>query len=297
MWLSLLPSPSQSPLRTGWNTPHSRTQRRRSGTAANAVAVDVSVTESGRTHRPITGLAASDFQVFDNGVPQQVDEVSYGKLPIDVTVALDVSHSVTGRLLDRLRHGVVQLIRDLGKEDRLKLVLFNMRVMRTLDFSRDVKAVEQVIRTAGAGGGTALLDAISVALVSASVPDWRQLIVVFTDGSDSTSTTSPAMLAGVAQRTRPTLTFVLPFANRRTTTDYRGRIVSLASTGGVSLTRIPLYGLFSTLTRETRGSLLPVGHASDLSATFRRILNEFRSPMSCTTRRAASIDRGTTPLK
>ena len=100
------------------------------------------------------------FEVFDNGVLQQVDDVSYGKLPIDVTVALDVSHSVSGNLLDRLRQGVVQLMRDLGRNDRLKLVLFNMRVTRTIDFTNDVDAVERAIRGVAAGGGTALLDAV-----------------------------------------------------------------------------------------------------------------------------------------
>ncbi len=106
-------------------------------------------------------------------------------------MALDVSYSVTGTLLDRLRRGVVQLMDDLGPEDRLKLILFNMRVNRTVDFTTDVKVVETAIRSATAGGGTALLDAMSVALVSSSTPARRQLIVVFTDGSDSSSTTRP----------------------------------------------------------------------------------------------------------
>ena len=176
---------------------------------ASAIAVDVTVRQD---RRAVTGLVASDFQVLDNGVLQQVDDVSYGKLPIDVTVALDVSHSVSGNLLDRLRQGVVQLMRDLGRDDRLKLVLFNMRVTRTIDFTNDVDAVERAIRGAAAGGGTALLDAVSVTLVSASIPDRRQLIVFFTDGNDSSSTTSFDVLTGVAQRTRATLTFVMPGA-------------------------------------------------------------------------------------
>jgi VWFA-related protein len=176
--------------------------------AATAVAVDVTVRDSRR--RPITGLAAADFQVFDNGVLQQVDQVSYGRLPIDITVALDVSYSVTGRLLDRLRQAVGDLMRDLGAEDRLKLILFNTRISRTIDFTDDVDAVQRAIREARAGGGTALLDAISVALVSGAVPDRRQLVVFFTDGSDSSSITSANTLVTVAQRTRATLAFVMP---------------------------------------------------------------------------------------
>ena len=245
---------------------------------ASAVAVDVAVLH--RTRRPMTGLKAEDFEVFDNGVRQQVQDVSYGKLPIDVTVALDVSYSVTGNLLDRLRRGVVQLMGDLGREDRLKLILFNMRVNRTVDFTADVKAVENANRSATAGGGTALLDAMSVALVSSSAPDRRQLIVVFTDGSDSSSTTSPDVLAAVAQRTRATLAFVMParpgstpWSSSPSTT--QGRSTSTFNTG--RLADGSTGELFSTLARETGGSILPVGSDSDFAAAFRRVLGEFRS--------------------
>jgi VWFA-related protein len=247
--------------------------RFRSG--ASAVAVDVTVREN---RRAITGLVASDFQVYDNGVLQQVDDVSYGKLPIDVTVALDVSHSVTGNLLDRLRLGVGQLMRDLGRDDRLKLVLFNMRVTRTIDFTNDVEAVERAIRGAAAGGGTALRDAVSVSLVSASAPNRRQLIVFFTDGNDSSSTTSFDVLNAVAQRTRATLTFVMPGAIPEIT---RGA----ASAGDLMISererntaaRRALYAPFEALARETGGTILPVGPTANLASTFRSILNDFRS--------------------
>jgi VWFA-related protein len=248
--------------------------RFRSG--ASAVAVDVTVREN---RRAITGLVANDFQVYDNGVLQQVDDVSYGKLPIDVTVALDVSHSVTGNLLERLRQGVVQLMRDLGRDDRLKLVVFNMRVTRTIDFTNDVEAVERAIRGSAAGGGTALRDAVSVSLVSASAPNRRQLIVFFTDGNDSSSTTSFDVLTAVAQRTRATLTFVMLGAIPEIIT--RGA----ASAGDLTISererntaaRRALYAPFEALARETGGTILPVGPTANLASTFRSILNDFRS--------------------
>ena len=100
--------------------------------SADLVSVDVAVRRGGR---PVTGLGIHDFEVIDNGIPQQVAEMSYEKLPIDVTMALDVSESVTGALLDQLRRGVRQLEADLGPRDRLKLMTFNMRVARAMDFS------------------------------------------------------------------------------------------------------------------------------------------------------------------
>jgi VWFA-related protein len=244
---------------------------------ASAVVVDVTV--QNRSRRPITGLTAADFEVFDNGVLQHVDEVSYGKLPIDVTVGLDVSHSVTGAVLDRLRVGVVQLMRDLGPQDRLKLVLFNTQVSRSTDFTTDQKAVEQAIRGAGAGGGTALLDAVSVTLVSGSAPDRRQLVVFFTDGTDSSSISSPDMVTAVAQRTRATITFVVPMADGPVI--FPRPATGSPAAAAIPVTRrvasAPLPAIVSRLASETGGGILTVGAGSNLTATFRRILNEFRS--------------------
>jgi VWFA-related protein len=247
--------------------------------SASAVAVDASVRDASR--RPVTGLKSSDFQVYDNGILQQVDTVSYGKLPIDATIALDVSYSVSGALLDRLRQGVAQLMRDLGPDDRLRLLLFNMRVTRVTPFTNDVKLVEKVMRGASAGGSTALLDAISVALVSASSPDRRQLVVFFTDGSDSSSTTTAETLVAVAQRTRATLTFVMP----------SGLSTPIIVSGSRPDARVPLptmtvsrltampaqYAVLAKLSAETGGTLLPVGPSGDLSGAFRRVLSDFRS--------------------
>ena len=242
-------------------------------TKTAGIVVDATVRD--KTRRSITGLTAKDFHLTDNGVPQQVDDVSYGKLPIDITVALDVSHSVSGALLDRLRQAVVQLMDDLGKEDRLKLVLFNMRVTRIMDYTRDVKTVERAIRSATAGGGTSLRDAISVTLVSDSAPDRRQLAVFFTDGSDSTSTTPDDIVVTIAQRARATLAFVVPST---------GRGISVSGTGmtswGLPTTvslRIPNHPLLLSLARETGGTILPVGTSANLSSAFKSILAEFRS--------------------
>ena len=81
------------------------------------------------------GLKASDFEIFDNGVPQKILDIGYEKLPTDVTVLLDVSESVTGPMLNELRRGVRQLREGLESRDRLKLVTFNMGIRRLADFA------------------------------------------------------------------------------------------------------------------------------------------------------------------
>ena len=254
---------------------------------ATAVAVDVSVRDGSR--KPLLDLTAKDFAVLDNGVAQEVDDVSYGKLPIDVTVGLDISRSVDGPLLDRLRTGVSQLMGDLKRDDRLKLMLFNMRFNRTIDFTNDVTQIDRAMRAATAAGGTALFDALSVAMITAADPNRRQLIVFFTDGSDTSSITPGSALIRVAERTRATVSFVLlpvgsvakpgqspslpPQGATRSATNL-SPVLQPAGSGPQNL--FVLDPALNQIMTDTGGQWLPVT-TNALGTTFLEILNRFRS--------------------
>jgi VWFA-related protein len=227
----------------------------RAGT--DAVRVDVSVRDGGR---PVTNLSAADFEVFDNGVAQQVSAVTYGRLPIDVTVVLDVSQSVDGVMLTYLQRATVQLMRELAENDRLKLVGVNTRVSRVMDFTADAAAVERAVNAAVAGGGSSIRDAAAVALVSAADPARRHLVVLFTDGADSSSTSSEDTLLEVARRTNAALTVVVP-----------DRLTTYARTPAITR----YLGYLDRLTAETGGSVLTTARNS--TPPFGRALGEFRS--------------------
>jgi Ca-activated chloride channel family protein len=229
----------------------------------DVVTVDVSARDGGKV---VTGLAAADFTVLDNGVKQEIGDVTYGKLPIDVTVALDVSYSVTGLQLQRLRLAVGQLMRDLGADDRLRLMMFNERVRRVVDFTTDVATVQNAIARASAGGATAVFDTLSVALVSAENPDRRQLVVLFTDGADSMSFTDPRTLIDVARHSNVTVSAVLPS-------------VSPSPLVRVNLPPITAEHIkvYRQLAAETGGVIVPIAVRSDITDTFAKALEEFRS--------------------
>ena len=255
-------SPPQQTLQAPQTPPVFRAQ-------TNAVSVDVGVRD--KTRRPIADLTASDFVVEDNGVRQSIDEVSYAKRPIDVTVGLDVSGSVTGAALERLRQGVAELARGLRDVDRVKLVVFNTQVHRIIDFSSDVQAVNRALRNVPAGGGTALFDTIGAALVAANDAERRQLIVFFTDGGDSGSLTSPQVMQTMAVRAHATVTFVMTY-----------QTAMLPNTGGsLPATRNVLLlspsRVLATVARDTGGEVVPIDVSSNLGLVFRRILDDFRS--------------------
>ena len=175
-------------------------------TAADVVAVDASVRHD---KRPVTGLKIGDFQLFDNGVAQQITDLNYERLPIDVTVLLDVSASVTGPVLDQLRQSVRQLKADLGPRDRLKLVAFNMQVRRLADFEAPAAAADTAFASLSGRGSSAIFDSVAVQLASPVLEGRRHLIVLFTDGQDSSSVSDPDTLFDVAGRTTATVDIVL----------------------------------------------------------------------------------------
>src|SRR5687768_6453484 len=69
-------------------------------TRVDAVRVDVSVTDR---RAIVRGLSASDFEVRDNGIVQQVELASFEQLPLNILLALDLSQSVAGERLTDLK--------------------------------------------------------------------------------------------------------------------------------------------------------------------------------------------------
>ena len=150
--------------------------------------------------------------------PQRTAQLSCESLPIDVIVALDVSESVNGSVLDQLRRAVQELTRDLTPKDRLRLLTFNVRINRLIDFNAGPGAIDAAFNGIRPFGPTAVRDTIAVALATPAEPDRRQLVVVFSDGDDRSSVTTEEMLLDVVRHTTPTLGLVLtpgPLARRR----------------------------------------------------------------------------------
>ena len=164
-------------------------------TRSEVVSVTVSV-KDGR--HPVTGLEAKDFEVFDNGVRQQVDSVAFDPLPIDVTLAL------TGYRVEASEDHLKGLFSAsdfralLRPDDRLRLVAINDSVRGRLvgpDFKVPTThgALEQI-------PGISVLDGLFYALAWPVEPDRRHLVVAFTDGWDTWSTLDADELPALASR-------------------------------------------------------------------------------------------------
>lgn len=159
----------------------------------------VSVTVSVRDGRhPVTGLNATDFEVFDNGVRQEVDSVAFDSVPIDVTLALTGyrADAATDHLQGLL--GAADFRSLLRHDDRLRVVIIGDTVRGRL-VGPDFK-VPTSHETFTQIPGISVIDGLFYALAWPVEPDRRHLIAAFTDGWDSYSTLRAAELPALASR-------------------------------------------------------------------------------------------------
>lgn len=166
-------------------------------TNVDLVSVDVLVTDRGKQ---VTGLAASNFEVRDNGVLQRLESVTLERVPLDIVLVLDTSLSVAGERLRHLKEAALAVLGALRPGDRVALVTFHERVVLGSPLTADAAAVAMAINRAEAGGSTSAFDALYAALSLRESGPSRCLTLLFTDGLDNTSwITSNDVLTAVQQ--------------------------------------------------------------------------------------------------
>lgn len=148
------------------------------------VRVDASVTRNGEA---VMGLAAGDFEIFDNGVRQEVQLVASDELPVDLVIALDMSGSVTGERLQHLRKASGLVLSRLRKEDRGALLTFNQRLDLRVPLTHDFTSIADALEGEFDPGNTSMIDAAYAAMLHAGSGRGRGLAIVLSDGVDTAS--------------------------------------------------------------------------------------------------------------
>jgi VWFA-related protein len=212
------------------------------------VRVDILVTDSSR--RPVRGLTAADFAIRDNGVPQEVEVVSFGETSLNVGLAFDLSESVAGGPLARLQAASQALTAALQPADRLSLVTFDHVVTMRCALTSSRACVHDALAEAKPTGETALVDGVFAGMVVGESEAGRSLLMVFSDGLDTASWLSADRVLDMGRRSD---VVVYPIASKGARPDFLDELATL-----------------------TGGRLHEVGWNDDLSDTFRAILDEFR---------------------
>ena len=218
--------------------------------------------------RPIAGLAAKDFTVTDNGAPQTITVRALARQPIDVAIAIDVSWSVKGERLEHLREAAGALVGLLTPEDRATLVTFDHQV--TLG-PRDVDphALDARLAAVAAGGSTALIDAVTAALVWSGGRERPTLILAFSDGRDTASWTRTDQALALARSSDAVVDAVVAG-------ELLPRSTSRIGFGGLLALSTPDERFLVDLAAQTGGRVRDGESGAGLAGAFRNALEQFR---------------------
>ena len=157
----------------------------------NVRLVPLLVTVKDANGQLIGSLNKSDFTITDNGVQQDIAVFERRtEQPLSVAVLVDTSASTGIELryeLDSVSKFFRALVTEGNPRDTAALYSFNWEVRLIRSFTRNFGTLDQRLKTLKSEGGTSLYDAIYLASGDLELRDGRHVMVVVTDGGDTTS--------------------------------------------------------------------------------------------------------------
>lgn len=158
--------------------------------AESAISVETTevllpVTVRDRAGRFVPDLKAENFEVYEDGVRQQLTSFALKRLPVHVLLMIDTSSSVQ-RELDDFKLTALRFAEKLNAADSLSLIRFDDKVELVMDWTTSRTALKRALNRIGTGLFTKFNDAMYLAAhEQLSRIEGRKAVIVFTDGIDS----------------------------------------------------------------------------------------------------------------
>ncbi len=214
--------------------------------------------------KPVGGLESADFTVYDSGVPQTVALFErHTEQPLSVALLVDISASTAQKLgfeVESVGRFLRALFAEGNPDDAAALYSFDHDVTLLSSFTRRLARLEAVLRQLRAGSGTSLYDAIYLASGGLEHRSGRRVLVVVTDGGDTTSRQSYHDALRAAHRAEAAIysILVMPITNDP------GRNI-----GGEHA--------MTTLSRDTGGRIFLPSLGPALDEAFDQVLRDLRT--------------------
>lgn len=212
----------------------------------------------------VGGLNKEDFAITDNGVAQQVAVFERQTAqPLSISLLIDTSASTAKDAryeVDSMRRFLKTLISEGNPEDRAALYAFNWQTVQLAGFTRRLARLDDALRQLKSEGGTSLYDAVTLAASDLEGRNGRHVMIIVTDGGDTTSSKKFADAARALQQADAVVyaILVMPITNDS------GRNI-----GGENA--------LSTMTAATGGRVFTPSSGPTLDTAFGDILRDLRT--------------------
>jgi Ca-activated chloride channel family protein len=218
-----------------------------------AVALDVLVTD--QEGRFVSGLRPDDFEVLEQGAPQELSFFTARRTPVTVVVLLDSSASVRSDMLS-IQKAAHRFIEKLARGDRARIGFFHEQVVFGPRFTDDMTEHSAMINQMRPQRSTHLYDALVESFEKLErVPD-RKALLVFSDGED--------------QGSRISMEGALEAARQSDVSVYSVGILGWSAEGG----RHTNQRLLEQISRLTGGGAFFPGNEKEMQKAFDRIRAE-----------------------
>ncbi len=239
------------------------------------VRLDISVLD--KKGKPVAGLTAGDFQVFEDKKPQQIESFSDEResVKVFVGVLMDTSSSTAGKLKFEQEaamnfiHTVIRL-----RKDKVAFVTFDDEVKLLQDFTDKLDLLDRAVYgVKKPGTQTALYDAVwQFCDEKMRSIIGRRALVVITDGDDTYSRARLRDAIDIAQRTE-TIIFAISTKAGFSGTVPGVQAGTVSDSGDRDLEK---------LCEETGGKAFFTGDVLALERSFTKIAKELRAQYTVT---------------
>jgi Ca-activated chloride channel homolog len=147
----------------------------------------------------LTDLPRSAFKVFENNVEQPLKIFRREDVPVSLGVVVDNSGSMRLRR-NKVESAALQMVKASNKLDEVFVVNFNDDAFLDVDFTADIKKMEEGLTRIDARGGTAMYDAINMSIdhLIAKGKREKKVLMLISDGADTASKTTLEKLVAQA---------------------------------------------------------------------------------------------------
>ncbi len=151
----------------------------------NLITIPVSVFDRNGLYIP--SLLKDNFQIFEDGVEQQIEFFATTENPFTVVLLIDTSPS-TAYKIEEIQEAAIAFVNQLKPQDSVMVIEFDQNVHVLTEATTDRNLIFRGIKKADFGGGTSLYDSVNFTLNKRlNKIQGRKAIVLFTDGVDTTS--------------------------------------------------------------------------------------------------------------
>ena len=156
---------------------------------ARVDTIQVTVTVTDASGRLITDLTKDDFEITEDGVPQQVTQFTAERVPVSLGVLLDGSDSMRGQRIADARTAFDRFVGELLQpDDEAFVAMFNHAPKMLADWKHPPATLTHVLDGVRPWGGTAIYDAlVELAPMLDHRTNTRAALVVISDGADTAS--------------------------------------------------------------------------------------------------------------